>query len=274
MSSIVGYIYKITSPTGRVYIGQAVDIKRRFKRYSYMDCKGQPLLFKSINKYGWEGHRKEIIYRLKSPSSIDLDIAEQKFISFFKSFSYENPKYGLNLTKGGKRNEHLSHPMVFKKMSKSLKGRKHSSETIEKIRMANKGQVPWSKGKKLSPEHIRKIVETKRRKGLWDHVYITPETRKKISKANKGRKFDNHWRENIRNSALNRKSHPNNHPVVAVNPNGSLFMSFPTKASAMRYFGENPLYTNKITQAINKNTQLFGKFWYYESSDIIYSRAA
>ena len=26
-------IYKITSPKGRIYIGQAVDLKRRFKEY-------------------------------------------------------------------------------------------------------------------------------------------------------------------------------------------------------------------------------------------------
>lgn len=54
-------IYKITSPTQRVYIGQSVNISLRLKYYSSLSCKKQPKLFNSLQKYGWEQHKFEII---------------------------------------------------------------------------------------------------------------------------------------------------------------------------------------------------------------------
>ena len=59
MERICG-IYKITSPTGRVYIGQSVDIKRRIRVYRYPEqVKSQRKLYDSLNKYGYEKHKFE-----------------------------------------------------------------------------------------------------------------------------------------------------------------------------------------------------------------------
>ena len=38
-------IYKITSPTNRVYIGQSVNIKKRFRSYIHKLGKRQPIIF-------------------------------------------------------------------------------------------------------------------------------------------------------------------------------------------------------------------------------------
>ena len=55
-------IYKITSPTNRIYIGQSVNIERRFKEYLKLNnCKGQIKLFNSFNKYGVKNHKFEIV---------------------------------------------------------------------------------------------------------------------------------------------------------------------------------------------------------------------
>jgi group I intron endonuclease len=54
-------IYKITSPSGRIYIGQSINIKRRFKEYNSRLGKGQLLLNRSFLKYGVENHIFEII---------------------------------------------------------------------------------------------------------------------------------------------------------------------------------------------------------------------
>ena len=40
-------IYKITSPTNKVYIGQSYNINKRVNHYSNLLCKGQPKLFQS-----------------------------------------------------------------------------------------------------------------------------------------------------------------------------------------------------------------------------------
>ena len=54
-------IYKITSPSEKNYIGQAVNINKRFYRYKSLDCSQQIILYKSFIKYGVENHIFEII---------------------------------------------------------------------------------------------------------------------------------------------------------------------------------------------------------------------
>jgi len=54
-------IYKITNPKNKIYIGQSVNIKRRFKEYKSIKCKRQPRLYNSLKKYGVNNHTFEII---------------------------------------------------------------------------------------------------------------------------------------------------------------------------------------------------------------------
>lgn len=61
LNKIIG-IYKITSPSKRVYIGQSVDIHKRFRNYNTLhNCKGQFRLYNSFLKYGAINHKFEII---------------------------------------------------------------------------------------------------------------------------------------------------------------------------------------------------------------------
>jgi len=60
-------IYKIISPTNKLYIGQSVDIDRRFKEYKRLNCKQQPKIYNSLQKYGSENH----IFKIIEECSID-----------------------------------------------------------------------------------------------------------------------------------------------------------------------------------------------------------
>ena len=60
MNKICG-IYKITSPTDRVYIGLSKDINKRIETYRNARCYTQTRLYRSIIKYGWDSHKFEII---------------------------------------------------------------------------------------------------------------------------------------------------------------------------------------------------------------------
>lgn len=53
-------IYKITSPSKKVYIGQSTNIKYRFYRYSILDCKQQKKLYNSIKEYAEINNLKRI----------------------------------------------------------------------------------------------------------------------------------------------------------------------------------------------------------------------
>jgi group I intron endonuclease len=55
-------IYKITSPTNKIYIGQSTNIKQRWKDYNKMiRCKRQTRLYNSLLKYSPQNHIFEII---------------------------------------------------------------------------------------------------------------------------------------------------------------------------------------------------------------------
>jgi group I intron endonuclease len=106
-----GFIYKILSPTGRIYIGKTTRLKDRISYYRNNNKGGQKILDSSIEKYGWDQHMFEIITEAPIDQLSELEI---KYIKEFDSFHYDNPN-GMNLTKGGE----------------GLSGRKHSRETIE-----------------------------------------------------------------------------------------------------------------------------------------------
>ena len=54
-------IYKIISPTNKIYIGQSTNIENRKYYYSSIKCDKQPKLYNSLLKYGWEQHTFEIV---------------------------------------------------------------------------------------------------------------------------------------------------------------------------------------------------------------------
>jgi group I intron endonuclease len=60
LNPIIG-IYKIISPSKKIYIGQSIDVYNRWRLYSLINCKGQPKLYNSLKKHGFEKHVFEII---------------------------------------------------------------------------------------------------------------------------------------------------------------------------------------------------------------------
>ena len=67
-------IYKITSPSGNIYIGQSVNIKRRWRNYRTRIKQAQKALAKSFEKYGVENHQFDII---EYCSKEDLNCSER-----------------------------------------------------------------------------------------------------------------------------------------------------------------------------------------------------
>lgn len=109
-------IYKITSPSGKVYIGESVNIIKRFKNYKVLRCKAQTKLYNSLLKYTPENHTFEIIEECEVD---DLKCRERYWQD---EFDVLNRGLNCKLTKCGELK------MI------------HSEETREKISKANKGQ--------------------------------------------------------------------------------------------------------------------------------------
>jgi group I intron endonuclease len=83
-------IYKITSPSNKVYIGQSRNIEKRFIQYKNNLAKGQKALNGSFLKYGHENHIFEII---EECSIIMLNSKERYYQDFYNAMG----KNGLNL---------------------------------------------------------------------------------------------------------------------------------------------------------------------------------
>lgn len=134
MNRIVG-IYKITSPSGKVYIGQSWNIYLRWQSYRKKYKQNQPKLNNSFAKYGVENHAFEIAHEL--PSDVEqaiLDRYEQLYCDLLKGAGV-----GLLNLREGKRGGKLSDE-AKNKLSRYWTGRnigrKHNPETVEKIRAA------------------------------------------------------------------------------------------------------------------------------------------
>ena len=82
-------IYKITSPTNRVYIGQSKNIKKRFRSYIQKLGKGQPKLNNSFLKYGVKNHVFEILCYCDVTQLNDLE-------RFYQILFSANDTNGLN----------------------------------------------------------------------------------------------------------------------------------------------------------------------------------
>jgi len=130
----ISFIYKITSPSNKIYIGQTNNWQRRFREYLNLDSDKQTYLYRSINKYGWENHKIELI---AITTTEEIDNLEIYYIKVFNSYVGDNRDFGLNLTRGGKGNNDLiltkeqlkSRSNRFIAMNKSEIGSKRTIET-------------------------------------------------------------------------------------------------------------------------------------------------
>src|ERR1700761_706423 len=85
----VSGIYKITSPSGRIYIGQSINIWLRWKEYCRIGNPSnlkQRLLHRSFQKYGVKGHKFEIICHFDFYNKSLLNELEIHYIRLFCCF--------------------------------------------------------------------------------------------------------------------------------------------------------------------------------------------
>lgn len=139
-------IYRIESPSGKIYIGQSVDLDARKRFYSFEVCKQQVKLYNSIKKYGWATHKFDII--IECPPG-DLNELEAYYI---KHFDTMDTPHGLNLRAGGDSGGGLS------------------KETKAKISVGGKAKwtderrakhSEWAKNRRASNETKKKMSETR-----------------------------------------------------------------------------------------------------------------
>lgn len=169
-------IYKITSPSNKVYIGQSWSWIKRKSVYRRLACKSQTHLYNSLVKYGFENHSFEILEEL--PESIlqeELDKLEIYYWQEYINNGYEM----LNVREPGR-------------------GGKSSPESVEKCRQTRKERAAL-RGYWYSEESI------KRRAASQTGAKRSKEFCERLSKLKKGRKPSQDTIEKMRKSLTGRK---------------------------------------------------------------------
>ena len=195
-------IYKITSPSGRHYIGQSIDIDRRKKQYQRV-TKNQTFLYNSLKKYGFDSHDFSVLETIDGEKLSNAELIQwldAKELFYSLKFNSMFPD-GLNLRIGrgqgrcsdeAKKRNSESHIGVKRlpfseewkyKLGSSTRGIPRSEEVKAKIRKSNSGENCYMFGKHLSEKTKRKI--SKKTRGSNNAMFgkhHTEEAKRKISK--------------------------------------------------------------------------------------------
>lgn len=168
-------IYKITNPTGRVYIGQSVNLKKRRREYSRLQsCKTQTRLYRSLLKYGFSEHIFEVIEECNVE---DLNTRERHWQDFYDVVGPSG--LNLRLTQTDDKSGHCSQETANrigdgnrgkKKPPRTEEHRKHLSEALQgnnpseltrqkfrEIRMGKTGTESWKGANNPSARAVQDI---------------------------------------------------------------------------------------------------------------------
>jgi group I intron endonuclease len=127
-------------------------------------------LQRAFNK---QGHEAFVFHVLQRCTEDMLDICERYWIAHYRSV---NKRFGYNMEDGGNSNKHLSRESI-NKMIAAKKALMLSPVYRQKLSDCHKEHYP-------SPETRKKMSEAQKRR-------MTPEVRKQMSEARRGKK--NHW---------------------------------------------------------------------------------
>lgn len=199
----VPLIYKLTSPSGKVYIGQTTNWARRKAKHKSGNSNCRKLVA-SIKKYGWAAMNVEILIICDNK---DLDFWECHFIDRFDATG----PFGLNLMPGGDFNP-MKEPRIYarvkkmhndgiikplqkagftcavrKKMSKSQKKRVAADGGAQVRAAAAIGQAAGTKAAN-TPESKQKRLSTWDRKREAKLATLSPEEAAKIVAQTKRKK--------------------------------------------------------------------------------------
>lgn len=177
-------IYEIVNlVNGKRYVGSAVNVRRRWNVHRHRLQRGNhhsPYLQRAWDKHGAESFD----FRILEECEVDALIEREQFYIDRQKPAYNMaPKAGSALGVKWSKEARARH-RELQRANPAFKGRKHSPETIERMRLAHLGRPSALRGRKRSPEAVEKTAAAHRGKTR------SGETRAKIAAKAIGRKFE------------------------------------------------------------------------------------
>lgn len=212
MKYMIGIIYKYTSPSNKVYIGQTIHEHTRYMRHKRTE--GDNKFHRAIKKYGFENFTYEVIFTIDNDDrkrvKEKLDFMERYYIR-----KYDSLNNGYNLTAGGEGGRGTKHTEEFKqKISERMKEnnpawnmtdewRKHIGDSQRGKKMSDNMRKLTSERMKSNnpmknPEVAAKMSASQKGK------HLSEEHKKKISESSKGRIFSEDTKSKMSTASKNR----------------------------------------------------------------------
>lgn len=195
----------------KVYVGiTSGDPKKRWKNGHGYPKKQQPVFYRAIKKYGWDGFEHIIfIEDVSKEEAVQIEIA---LIALYKTNcnKYKQPSYGYNMTDGGEGS--VGRPLsdeTKRKLSEQMMGRfagdknpfygkKHTDDVRKKMSEKDRGRVAPNKGIPMSDEQKVKISIALQGSAISEYtkqrvrethlgVHRTDITKQRISASRKGK---------------------------------------------------------------------------------------
>lgn len=146
-------VYKYTSPSNKVYIGQTCQSIGKRAMWNGKGYKHSTHFYAAIQKYGFENFQVEIL-----KDNLTLEEANYWEIYYIKLYNSTDREKGYNISLGGnnhiiskeqlekmskrmKENNPMKNPEISQKVSEKLKGRSFSEETIKNMSNRHKKMV-------------------------------------------------------------------------------------------------------------------------------------
>jgi len=233
-----GYVYKITSPSGRIYIGSTNNITKRWSYYKSYNCKEQIKLYRSFVKYSVENHKFEIIWTGL------LDEVLSKEHEFGNLFNVLDKDKGMNLKLPKSNDKWQCTSEELKQKQKLIwLGKNHTEESKLKMSISAKGKI-------ISKEtRIKMSINNKGK-------ILSEETKRKIGLASLGRK---QTKESLEKRENSRKKTP----IIQMDLEGNFIREWISAAEIARAF--NKINGSHITACCkNKKHIVFGYKWKYK----------
>ena len=171
-----------TSPSGKSYIGQSVDLTKRKNRFiNNQYDKSQKKLKYALNKYNISAWKYQVL------EYCEIDRLDEREIYYIKL--YDTFIHGYNMTKGGMGT--LGHKMTEEGKEKNRRKQKERIHTeLERQKRSESLKRAYKDGRKKANTntlHLQtKEVRDKIAKSLTGRT-LSEETKKKISDAHKGK---------------------------------------------------------------------------------------
>lgn len=184
--------------TKQKYIGQSVNIEKRWIQHINAHDIQSSRIEKAINKYGSDNFSFSILEELINDSEL-LNEREKYWIQYYNTY---NDKNHYNLTPGGEFCP-MKDINIAKKLSKKMSGKnasfygkRHSQETINKMSQIKQGAKNPFFNKHHTDENKLKLSKMKNTSGYYRVNKI------KDKRYKKGFYYVYHWYENHKDNKL------------------------------------------------------------------------